>query len=348
MGNFSQSGVSKGAEKKKGGNKMKRKILCVMAMLLAVAVSLSAKILHQSGLPEELDTFLERLEVQGSTHYKNLHIFPVTIEKESPVKNVLSLDEALKKDMLDIYEQGEGDVPEVEVRNHSKSYVFLMAGEIIAGGKQDRMIQKDTLIPPKSKKFKVAVYCTEEGRWEQKTEKFYSPDAVVGMKVKKAAEETKDQGAVWDKVAEYDAGLSTPSPTGAFKGVLDDKDVQKKSKKYVDALEKAPQLSKNTVGVVVAVGDEIITADVFSDAALFKKYWAKLLKSYVLEAIDKDDDGKISRNAAENFLAQAYKADVTEEGNAGSGELYALKSGKITGSALVFNDAVLHMDVFPK
>lgn len=319
-----------------------------MAMVLAVAVSLSAKILHQSELPEELEQFVDSLSVNDSLHYKNLHVFTLTTDAKKDFSNVLTLDEALKKDALDIYEEDEGNVPVVEVKNHSKSYVYLMSGEIIAGGKQDRMIQKDTLIPPKSGKFKVAVYCTEEGRWEQKTEKFYSPDAVVGMKVKKAAEETKDQGAVWDKVAEYGAGLSTPSPTGAFKGVLDDKDVQKKSKKYVDALEKAPQLSKNTVGVVVAVGNEIIAADIFSSPALFQKFWRKLLKSYVLEAIDRDDYGKLSRKDAEKFLAQVYKADAAEEANAGSGELYSLKSVKITGSAIVFNDSVLHMDVFPR
>lgn len=329
---------------------MKRNIITVLALCFVVAMtfSLYAKILYQSELPDELEKFADNLSVDDSLHYKNLHVFTLTTDAQKDFSNVLTLDEALKKNALDVIEEDEGNVPEVEVKNHSKSYVYLMSGEIIAGGKQDRMIQKDTLIPPKSGKFKVAVYCTEEGRWEQTTEKFYSPDAVVGMKVKKAAEETKNQSAVWDKVAEYGAGFSVSPPTGAFKGVLDDKEVQKKSKKYVDALEKAPQLSKSTVGVVVAVGDEIIAADIFSSPALFQKFWRKLLKSYVLEAIDKDDEGNVTKKEAEKFLAHVYKADVTEESNVGSGELFSLKSGKITASALVFNDAVLHMDVFPK
>lgn len=329
---------------------MRRNIVTILALCFVVAMtfSLSAKILHQSELPDELERFVDNLSIDDSLHYKNLHVFTLTTDAKKDFSGVITLDEALKKDALDIYEQGEGNVPEVDVRNHSKSYVFLMAGEIIAGGKQDRMIQKDTLIPPKSGKFKVAVYCTEEGRWVQQTEKFYSPEAVVGMKVKKAAEETKSQDEVWEKVGDYGAGLNVSSPTGAFKGVLDDKEVQKKSKKYVDALEKAPQLSKSTVGVVVAAGDEIIAADIFSSPALFQKFWRKLLKSYVLEAIDKDDEGNVSKKEAEKFLAHVYKADVVEEPSTGSGELLSLKSGKITASALVFNDAVLHMDVFPK
>lgn len=340
----------RGTKRKKGESKMKRNILLFAAMVLVTLAtfSLSAKILYHSELPKELEGFVDSLSVEDSLHYKNLHVFTLTSDAKKDFSSVLTLDEALKKDVLDIYEEDEGNVPVVEVKNHSKSYVFLMSGEIIAGGKQDRMIQKDTLIPPKSGKFKVSVYCTEEGRWEETTEKFYSPKAMVGIKVKKAAEVSKDQGAVWNEVAGYGTDLSVSSPTGAFKGVLDDKDVQKKSKKYVDALEKAPSISKNTVGVVVAVGDEIIAADIFSSPSLFQRFWRKLLKSYVLEAIDKDDEGNVTKKEAEKFLAQVYKADVVEEPSTGSGELFSLKSGKITASALLFKDTVLHMDVFPR
>lgn len=59
-------------------------------------------------------------------------------------------------------------VEAVYVVNESEMPIFLMCGEILFGGKQDRVIAQDTVIPAeKGKKFEVGVFCVEQGRWRE-------------------------------------------------------------------------------------------------------------------------------------------------------------------------------------
>jgi hypothetical protein len=64
---------------------------------------------------------------------------------------------------------------------------------------------------------------------------------------------------------------------------------------------------KNIIGVVVAVGGRIRSADVFASHTMFGIYWPKLLKSYSLEAASagKAMNDAISATAAESFLSRA-------------------------------------------
>ena len=55
----------------------------------------------------------------------------------------------------------------VFVVNDSDRPIFIMCGEVIFGGKQDRVITQDTVIPAdRNKKFRVKVFCVEQNRWQ--------------------------------------------------------------------------------------------------------------------------------------------------------------------------------------
>jgi len=60
---------------------------------------------------------------------------------------------------------------------------------------------------------------------------------------------------------------------------------------------------RNAVGVVVAVNDQIIWADLFASSALLEKYWPKLIRSYAAEALTQSTvPGHSDLNAAQAFL----------------------------------------------
>src|SRR5260370_5450920 len=48
--------------------------------------------------------------------------------------------------------------------NNSKRPLILLAGEIVTGGKQDRIIGKDRLVPAGSDAIEPRVFCVERGR----------------------------------------------------------------------------------------------------------------------------------------------------------------------------------------
>jgi len=60
---------------------------------------------------------------------------------------------------------------------------------------------------------------------------------------------------------------------------------------------------RNAVGVVVAVNDQIIWADLFANTPLLEKYWPKLIRSYAAEALTRPTaPGHPDVKAAEAFL----------------------------------------------
>ena len=88
------------------------------------------------------------------------------------------------------------------VSNVSKDTVYLMAGEIVKGGKQDRIIAENTLIYPETANMEVEVYCIEEKRWRIENsisdfEKYYN---MGSMEVRKSLQEDKNQEKLWEIV----------------------------------------------------------------------------------------------------------------------------------------------------
>src|SRR5262249_55576295 len=100
----------------------------------------------------------------------NLTIFPVVAAKSHGTDGFLTLDEGLKTGDVVVSESGriaplirrrpsEGVRPVVSggpqvntlvLVNNAKRPLLLLAGEIVTGGKQDRVIAKDRLIPAES------------------------------------------------------------------------------------------------------------------------------------------------------------------------------------------------------
>lgn len=326
--------------------------LLVFSVVIVFSLKIYSRILHSTPgkeIPVEVENLLSNISIGKPYHYKNLTIFPVIRKKTMEFSNLVSLDEALDKKYLEVSEAGEGNVPEVEVRNTSKFYVFMMAGEILVGGKQDRMVKDDILLKPKSEKVKVKVYCVEHGRWESKQYTFSGGNTQANIGVRQKASQTGEQGEVWNEIKKYEEKFSVSTGTGTLQGVIKDKNVEKSAKEYYDKLYNIPELTKNTTGVVVAVGNRIMCSDILVSPTLFKKYFKKLLNSYIIEALGEVEKKGTSTNISDikNFISYTEDAEFVKEATAGTGDLFTFKSDRITGQTLIFQDDVVHVDLFP-
>lgn len=58
-----------------------------------------------------------------------------------------------------------GDVNRLMVVNHSDKPLYLMPGEVIIGGKQDRTVGQEIVIAPSKKPVPIDAFCVEHGRW---------------------------------------------------------------------------------------------------------------------------------------------------------------------------------------
>src|SRR5580704_1393676 len=122
----------------------------------------------------------------------DLTLFPVVRVngRTPPPDQFLTLDEGLKSGEVEVTEAGKvqglvrsrgaatpwhytGDqVNTLVLVNNSKRPLLLLAGEIVTGGKQDRVIAKDRIVPPGADPIDLSVFCIEHGRWMESSAKF--------------------------------------------------------------------------------------------------------------------------------------------------------------------------------
>ncbi|PYU27801.1 MAG: hypothetical protein DMG32_05105 [Acidobacteria bacterium] len=116
--------------------------------------------------------------------YENLSVFPVLSGKSVDTSSFVTLDDALSTGQVVVTEKGGDvvrrsrgahsvDVPQqygasvnqLVLINRSSKPLLLLAGELVSGGKQDRIISKDRIVPPGADPLPLDVFCVEEGRW---------------------------------------------------------------------------------------------------------------------------------------------------------------------------------------
>ncbi len=289
----------------------------------------------------------------------NLTVFPVVAAKSYPTGEFMTLDEGLRSGDVVVTEAGNvqglirrhgtppvrsdgAQVNRLVLVNNSKRPLLLLAGEIVSGGKQDRVIGKDRIVPAESDPVDLSVFCVEPGRWVATSEHFGASEAMYGatlggpMKhaqppmammvqpsVRAKAMADKDQSQVWAEVRKQQAAMETVEVTAAAPAVATEiaqtssyakVNENAEVRKQVDAIAKPIEQNyqslirqlrdRNAVGVVVAVNGRIIWADVFASTDLLEKYWPKLVRSYASEAVvTRAKEVEVGVSQAQAFLA---------------------------------------------
>jgi hypothetical protein len=287
-----------------------------------------------------------------------LTVFPVVAPKSFATGEFLTLDEGLRSGEVVVTEYGSipgllrrrvpqalrhdsAEVNRLVLINNSKRPLLLLAGEVVAGGKQDRVIGKDRIVPAESDPVDLSVFCVEPGRWVATSDRFGASGMtyeggiggrnvivpgtlMVQPSVRAKAMGEKDQNQVWAEVRKQQESMavevaaaspSTPASdpirsTSSYARVMENKDVKEKVDEIAKPIEQnyhslIKQLrDRKAVGVVVAVNGRIIWSDVFASTELLEKYWPKLVRSYASEAVvSRAKGGEASREQAEAFLS---------------------------------------------
>lgn len=262
---------------------------------------------------------------------------------------MLVLDEAMGKQLVKISETAEESVNDLTFVNSADRPVFVLAGEVIIGGKQDRIIGANTVIPPKTT-LAVPVYCVEHGRWDEgkgpKT--FTTANALAHGRLRgKASFEA--QGDVWKEVAETNAKRGTVNATDTYRTVAkqqSDGTLKAWQQKIDEALGKLPAADRaRMIGYAIALNGQVATVDMFQSPGLFKKLESKLLRSYMTEAVDLKTQKNVKPpepTAVRSFMADADKAAERNAYETKAAKTKVRKGDKAARSTVDFDDDVLH------
>lgn len=261
--------------------------------------------------------------------------------------DVATLEETRSRGDLLLMERDQASVPELIVENRSKSYVLLLAGEILLGGKQHRVLREDILLPPASGPRNIGVYCVEQGRWAGRAKHFEAKGSFAAPGLRSRVMEKADQGRVWAEVDRYAKSLSALSPTRSYQEIYDKREVKEHLADVERGLDHRTALG--ALGAAVFVGPTMVGLDVFFDAGVFGRQWPKLLRAAALEAYREerpaDTNEQRARLRVAEVLQTAAKAEGTLRENAGVGSLFEFRAKGFRGSGLVFDRRVVHAAV---
>ncbi|PYY13175.1 MAG: hypothetical protein DMG61_14230 [Acidobacteria bacterium] len=278
-------------------------------------------------------------KVLNPISHGNLTIFPVTTSITHDTSGFITLDEGIRSGEVVVTEGGRTgglirgphhripvsgpQVNSLVLVNNSKRPLILLAGEIVTGGKQDRVVAKDRVIPAESDHVDLGVFCVEPGRWTETSVQFSTMKSQMAQpSVRSKAMIAKDQQQVWNSVGEANGAImgaiggsagAAPGPPppapSSYAKTFDDERVRKAIADQAAPVEQSYSSSirqlrdQHAVGIVVAVGGRLIWADLFASTALLEKYWPKLVRSYAAEAITSQSVAKpLTINDAQQFL----------------------------------------------
>ena len=309
---------------------MNYSILAQLAFLLISAA------LATAGIPTAKEYHVLPPVIKG-----NLSIFPIVGGPEYATAQLLTLDEGLRSGSVVVTEAGSlrglvrpgtpiprhsGDeVNRLVLINNSDHPLLLLAGEVVTGGKQDRVIGVDRIVPPKSGPIDLSVFCVEPGRWVASSDHFGSMKSQMAQpSVRMPAMAERDQQSVWNMVASARGGMASAAPAAApaihgmtsYAKVMENPEVEKRVGSVAadyDGLFR--ELRKvGAKGVVVAINGRITWADVFGSTDLLEKYWQKLIRSYAADSLtNASAGGQADQKSAQLFLDQVQgNREVTE------------------------------------
>lgn len=291
-------------------------------------------------------TQLVNLLIVGRPFYTSgLEIFPLRLRKPILNRHYLTLDEATRTGNLIIREKESPTVNQVLLENRSKNYVFILAGEIVTGGRQNRIFKSDLLLPPASGPILVEVYCVEKGRWVKKSHKFDPDGNIAGNLLRQKAQQNIAQEEVWQVVEESAKSLKVHSDTQDLSQMISAPEVQEDLARRRSEI--ARYIPRGTVGLVVAHSGRIIGADIFESPALFQKLRRKIIDSYLMQAklADYSSSRKVTPEEARDFLNCVYRASFSVQTTPGVGKIIAI-SRNVEGSALTFEGRAVHIALF--
>jgi hypothetical protein len=291
--------------------------------------------------------------------YENIAIFPVVSGSSQDTSSFLTLEEGLASGEVIVSERGaagmvrnrdgvrtipdygtSASVNQLVLINRSKRPLLLLAGELVSGGKQDRIIGKDRIVPVGAEPLPLDVFCVEHGRWTGSSSQFTASNTIVHPSVREQAAVEQKQTEVWAAVSGGTTArasgapsapaarlstntladaISSEAPTQSYRKIYESRRVGGSVDSFVEQVQRrfaratSGLKGERVVGVIVAYGGEVAWSDIFASGELFHQYWSKLLRSYAVEALARPTLRETaSPDDAREFLRRPNGREVQE------------------------------------
>ncbi len=320
-----------------------------------------------------IDSVVTTLAVGLESRFAHLTVFPL-LGVPAAASPVLTLDEAIAHGTVRVSEVTEsGHVPEIQVANGGSLPVLIIDGEELVGAKQNRTVNLSVLVPPHATVI-VPVTCVEAGRWHRRSGHFTAAPRThfaegraaksrqVTASLRASGRPHADQGQVWDAIANKAQSLDAESSTGAMASIY------QRHAATIEEYVRAIAVADDQLGAVFLIGAEARGMELFGTPQMLRTLLPKVVRGYALDAMAYEGkavdarratlsgvpcaDAQATRDdAALRMRARAFVKTMTSATRAafptvGLGETWRLSSGAVSGGALIYDGALLHLAAF--
>jgi hypothetical protein len=264
----------------------------------------------------------------------------------------LTLDEGLSRGLLEVTEVNDGgSVPTLKVANKADTMAFLMAGEQLSGGKQNRVLNASIMVPAHGE-LPIPVSCVERGRWAYRSARFGSAGSSshsalrhlmhkhVTESYRASGTPTSKQGEVWREVDRKLTESCSDAQTHVLQQVYEDTE-----RVLADVAGQLPP-PEGAAGAVFAYGGRIVGFDLFDQPPTLARLWPKLIRAYAIDAHYARGAAPVTRDAVETWLRGAAGAREEVFQSPGLGHDVRLESPQLVGAGLLVEDRPVHVEAF--
>jgi hypothetical protein len=238
-------------------------------------------------------TFPEiKVEYDSAITVCNLQLIPLKrIETTTPADTGIQLQgirlqQGLQTKTVAIKERGNYMLENINVlliQNNSGRDLIIKSGEIVTGGRQDRVFARDTVLRSSSTPHTVPVYCIEEDRWSR-TEKKFIYRGTIASGLQKIIDSSHSQALVWDEIRKL-LKQNNQTSSQSYAMLMNHKKLADTAARCITEMYKRLRTADSSyTGFIAVTGNRIIGAELFVNPSLFYQTLSSLLEKYGSEA----------------------------------------------------------------
>jgi len=258
------------------------------------------------------------VDYDSAIEYKNLRIIPIRPKHGfgNGLPRVITLSQAMKQGIATVSERGVASTENVHflrINNHSDQTIYISAGEIVSGGRQDRMLAQDTLLEPNGRDQYVSAMCVEELRWSEKEKKF-AYEGFANPELRKVLDESRNQVLIWRQIAKQLEENKIPNKSLSYLSRVTDKRMIHSNDEYYQYFHNKFKTTDSTIiGFVCMTGDKVIGTDIYATKDLFYNQLDPLLKGYCDQAVYMGKPLTITRDEEKVYLDKLLTDKISQE-----------------------------------
>jgi hypothetical protein len=335
-------------------------LLAVTAVLLMPGGPAGAKP-KEFGPDNPVSRFLEDCVVAPGREYRSMALFPITLDgAEHPFPSV-DIEAAHRKDAIALAESDGSSA--VNALGFGLETVLVLSGEVVTGGRLDRVILRDAAVRPRAEIKLPALAVEKAGKNREKRATFQPAGFLAPPYIRMAALRGDPLRAVDRLLDHYEPLLTQNPPSVSLSAIAFSPRMQFLVADYLREFGRYPnEVPGRVIGVTAVVGDRLLVYEVFGSPALFRTHWSRLLLSLAFAASGHEIRNGIAGQPAlvqpaegpARFVPRISKLRTALAGARTTlrkaHELearYELRGPALVGSASGGPSGIIHLAVFP-